>query len=971
MRDVCALLLILGGFCSASALDQRKTLREYSRTLWTQENGLPQDRIRTIAQTTDGYLWLGTDEGVTRFDGYDFTNFNTGNSSLPSNSVTALAAGGDGSLWIGTPSGVTRYKDQHFRNYSHADGLANDSVTFLFVDHAGAVWIVDGGILSRFDGGKFANFSNEHDIALVVTEDRDNNVYVAGRHSVTKFDNGKFISVLILSASKPSGPLQIYVDHADNLWVLSRASLIERFSDGRTKEYLTKDVVSASFDLRTLLQDRDGNLLVGTDGGLARLDGQQFERLTDIEGTDHIPIRSLFEDLEGNVWVGSGRGLIRLRDDIFTIFGSGERLPNDEINTVHQDRSGRVWIGFLDSGLMLFSGTMNQTAAPQYWLPKSRVFSLRESRAGELLVASNEGIMRLKDGHTQVFVPPLGIKRVYDVLEASPGHLFLALPTGLGELLGDKFRTVISGGPLQDDYFVNLAQAVDGSVWAGTYRKGLWHVDGAQIRHYTTAEGLGGDAIRSLYEDRKGTLWIGTAGGGLNAFRNGHFVTYRARNGLSSDNIFNILDDGESLWLTTPRGICRVLRKQLDDFAEHRITVLSPINYGVADGLRSAQGPLDFSAGGNRHINRSLWFVTGRGIAVYNSRVAGKAEEIPPLIHILQAEADSRDIDWANNPQVPPGNGRLQIRYMAIHLRGPDRVQYAYKLEGFDSDWVKGDTRRIVNYASLGPGHYRFRLRAQLPAGLSSDASFVFDILPHYYETAWFRLLCALMLVVAGGAAYQLRVRQVRLRFAMVLEERARLAREVHDTLTQGFAGLCSQLDAIAGCLPDDLEPAGSFVNLARRMARHSLTEARRSLTDLRAASLDEQSLAAALESGANDWAAGSGVDVEVDVSGDTRNLPEDIAHHVLRIAQEAVTNALKHSKASKIDLKLYIEAKKLTLGIVDNGRGFFLNDVFVSGNGHFGLIGMRERAERLRGEFRLHSTIGSGTHLEITVPLP
>src|ERR1700722_17158953 len=258
MRRGCALLLALGGFYSGLALDPHKTLKEYSRTVWTQENGLPQDRIRTITQTADGYLWLGTDEGVTRFDGYDFVDFNSNNSGLPSNSVTALAAGGDGSLWIGMPNGLTRYKDQRLRNYTHADGLANNSVTFLFVDHAKIVWIVAGGALCRFDGAKFTNFRSEHDIVVAITEDRNHNLYVAGRNSVTRFENGDFIPVLTLSAPQAGSlPLDIHVDHAGNLWILSRGTLTERFPDGTIKKYRTTDITSGAFELRALWEDRD------------------------------------------------------------------------------------------------------------------------------------------------------------------------------------------------------------------------------------------------------------------------------------------------------------------------------------------------------------------------------------------------------------------------------------------------------------------------------------------------------------------------------------------------------------------------------------------------------------------------------------------------------------------------------------------------------------------------------------------
>jgi signal transduction histidine kinase len=303
-------------------------------------------------------------------------------------------------------------------------------------------------------------------------------------------------------------------------------------------------------------------------------------------------------------------------------------------------------------------------------------------------------------------------------------------------------------------------------------------------------------------------------------------------------------------------------------------------------------------------------------------------------------------------------------------LSAPEQIQYSYKLADLDSDWVQADGRRAVNYTSLGHGHYRFQVRAQLPGGPASEAAYEFDVLPHFYETGWFRLLGAALLAAIVWLGYQLRVRQVHSRYALLVEERARLAREVHDTLAQGFVGISSQLDVVEMSLPKDADPARGYLDLARRMARHSLTEARRSVMDLRAAALDDQDLGTALESGARLWTEGSGIGVEVEVTGESSKLPEQTAHHVLRIAQEAVTNAIKHARASKITVKLHIEPRSLSLQVQDNGCGFDRDDIFASTNGHFGLMGMQERAERLGGKLRLKSEAGKGSLVEVEVPV-
>jgi signal transduction histidine kinase len=276
-----------------------------------------------------------------------------------------------------------------------------------------------------------------------------------------------------------------------------------------------------------------------------------------------------------------------------------------------------------------------------------------------------------------------------------------------------------------------------------------------------------------------------------------------------------------------------------------------------------------------------------------------------------------------------------------------------------------------VDYTTLQHGRYLFHVRAALPDGQASEASLPFEVLPHVYETVWFQILCAVTAVGLGWMAYQYRLRQVRSAYDLVLQERLRLAREIHDTLTQAFVGICSQLDALQRYMPENARPARQCLDLARRMARHSLTEAHRSVMDLRAEALDGNNLAAALNKGARSWAAGSGVGVDVNVAGESETaLPQEVEQNVLRIAQEAVTNVLKHAAASRISLRLLLEPKHLKLEIEDNGQGFEQEDVFIGANGHFGLIGMRERAARIGGELRLDSQRGKGTRLEVVVPL-
>ncbi|HTS24952.1 MAG TPA: two-component regulator propeller domain-containing protein [Bryobacteraceae bacterium] len=960
---------------SADALDPRKSLTQYSRLVWTQQDGLPQDTIRAIAQTTDGYLWVGTDEGLARFDGYEFKVFDKGNGDLPGNSITALASAAGGALWIGTSNGLAEYRDRRFHTYTTKDGLPDNAITALYEDHGGTLWIVAGVYLSRFQDGKFTNFAPDAEFPVTsvrqIREDLNHDLWVAGFSRIVKMAGGHFVTVV--DPKDLNGDIVTCMAAARDgtFWIGGSAGILRRSATGEIRRYGVRDGLPDML-VRALWEDRDGNIWAGTNLGLARLDGDRFVTSRDEESRNIV--RALFEDREGNLWVGSNSGLTRYRDDILTVYGKSEGLPSDEPNAVFQDHAGRIWVGFHDQGLMLFSGRDSRVFTTREGLPNNEVFSIRETRDGDLLIGARGGLARMHGGRFTTFVPPdpLGRVNVYDAMEDATGRIWLATPGGLDELQGGRIRTVELSVPLLIGAVVALCQGRDGAVWAATYGKGLWRVRGSDHHLFTTADGLASDEIRSLYQDPEGTLWIGTFGGGLNAFRNGKFQKFTSRDGLLSDNVTDVTDDGQSLWLSTTRGICRISKLQLRELADGRRTKLDAVNYGVEDGLRSASCSPSFpiGSGGLRTFDGRIWFTTSRGLAVYEPGARSQAI-LSPAAQIVEIAVDGSPVDLATFRKIGPQSERIQIRYAGVHLRAPERVQYSVKLDGVDTQWREEGSRRIIDYNSLHHGPYRFTVKAEVPGAPPSEQSIAFEVEPRFYETAWFRMLAAAMVAALAWAVYQLRLRQIRSRFALVLEERTRLAREIHDTLAQGFVGISSQLDAVAMCMAGESTPARTFLDLARRMARHSLTEARRSVMDLRSSALEGRNLADALQSGTRMWTAGSGVDVDVNISGTPGPLPEEMEQHLLRIAQEAVTNVLKHAEASKIQIQLHTEERKLYLRIQDDGHGFEQDGVFASRGGHFGLIGMRERAERLGGELHLESHRGEGTEVQVEVPLP
>ena len=844
------------------ALDPRKSLTQYSRTVWTQENGLPQDTIRAIAQTPDGYLWLGTDEGLARFDGYDFTVFDRANGALPDNSVIALTAALDGTLWIGTQGGLTHYQNGHFRTYTTRDGLPDDAVIALCADPSGAVWAVAGTAVVRAGQGRFTTFAPGAELPVTavrsIAVDSAGDLWVAGFSRVVKRTGGRFVQVVSPEIMGGTVVLSMTVDRAGRLWLAGNTGVIRRSADGTIQKFVEAqglpDVV-----VRALIIDHDGNIWAGTNNGLARLENERFVTAPTADAGQVV--RCLMEDREGDLWIGSSGGLARWRSDIFTVYGKSEGLPSDEPNVLFQDHAGRIWVGFNDLGLMQL-GPGGRIWSAREGLPDTEVFGIREARNGDLLVATRQGLARHSGGRFHTYVPPDALERkaVFDALEDRQGALWLALPGGLSVLRDGRLKNVIPGGPVLNEFMVTLLQTRDGAIWAGTYGKGLWRVDGHDQRHYTTADGLSSDQIRSLYQDSEGTLWIATFGGGLNALRGNRIFCYTAKDGLLSDNVAKVVDDGTYLWLSTTRGICRLSRRDLAEFDAGRLHKLNAEDYGVEDGLRSTQCAPTYpvAGGGARTADGRLWFTTSRGLAVLDPG-ARKAVPPAPLTHIVAITANGTELDPSVAARLSPRSERLQIHYTGVHLGAPERVRYSYMLENFDHGWTDAGTRRVISYTSLPHGKYRFRVRAEAPGTAPTEASWSVEMLPQFWETIWFRLLCLMALAAGSWAAYQLRLRQIRSRFALVLEERGRLAREIHDTLAQGFVGISSQLDAVAQSMPESQSAARTYLDLARRMARHSLTEARRSVMDLRASELEGQDLAQAIESGTKQLDRGFG----------------------------------------------------------------------------------------------------------------
>lgn len=987
-RPVVVVALALAAWPAARALDPSRRMTQSIHRVWNQEDGLPQDTVRALAQTPDGFLWIGTDEGLARFDGYEFTAFNRRGGALPSNTVWSLAVASDGTLWITTPAGLVRYHDGVFHTMTRADGLPDATVGSLAAEpapskhgQAGKLWVVAGDTVCEVDQGKareagFGPAQARHG-ARLVRVGPDGALWVAGFRGIFRVQGGQARVVVPAGKLRGSMAAALWIDKDNTLWAgLSDGLLSVTPDDSNIRRYTTRDGLPDNF-VRALWRDRQGALWAGTNGGLARLEHGRFVGVSAGTNAEQDWVRSLFEDREGNLWVGTNSGLNSYHDGRFTLYSRLEGLPGDKPTVIHQDRSGAVWIGFHDRGLFRFRPAPNIRYSTANGLPSNEIFSIRDAADGSLLVGTREGAVSIHDGTAHALPVPDALHRrlVLDILEDRSGLLWAASPGGLFMIERGHATHVAGGGPNNNDGVVALASMPDGAIWAASYGGELWEIREGRLSHYTSADGLPAEQFRSLQAGRDGTIWIGTVGGGLAWRRNGRFYHCGAQEGLPADNIAIIVEDAVGdLWLGTTQGICHVKRASLDAFTAGKSTKIEAELLGVSDGLRSAQcAPAYASGSGELTSDRWLWFPTAQGLALLNPAAPAPDRQAPSLV-ISMVEFDGKPLGAVVGNEFGPGDGRVIFRYTGIHLRAPEAVRYMFRLDGVDREWVISGARRTAGYSNLAPGRYVFHVRADAGGGVH-ESRYAFSIRPHYYQTAWFAALLALALLGALWGAWQLRLRTLRARFQLVLNERARLARELHDTLAQDFVGLSTLLDAVSMRLAEDAATARLNLELARKMVRHSLTEARRSVMDLRAAVLQGQSLAEALTSAAPMWVAGSRLKVKVETEGEPVKLPEEEEQHLLRVAQEALHNAAHHSQGRNAWVRLsYVrngKTNEVKLTIRDDGRGFDPQGTLDPSAGHFGILGMRERAERIGGTFRLESRPGAGTLVEVSAPVP
>jgi ligand-binding sensor domain-containing protein/signal transduction histidine kinase len=948
-------------------LDPSRAVTQYVRRSWTTEQGLPQDSIQTIAQTGDGYLWLGTQEGLVRFDGAHFKVFDSTNTpALKGNNILSLYRDRGGTLWVGHGRGVVTWRDGVFRSVPGVESLV---AIFGIAETpgSGTMWFgsSNGGLYS-YRGGVLRNEKSDPQVIYALRAQGDTLWLGAPDGLWRRTGTAPATRVEAVQGSVYA----IYCGASGAIWLGGDGLL--RYDGTRVdRPAPTLD----SEEIWAVTADRHGTLWIGTRRGLFRFAGGTLDRLSTEEGLSHDFVESLFEDAEGTLWVGTRLGgVTQLRDGALLSYTPREGLSDASVWTVAQDRNGVVWAGTEEGGLNRFDGRRWSRVAEPAALRDTLITALAPDHEGGLWVGTHQrGLHHLQGGTVRVYTPRDGLPgdKITSLLVAKDGSVWIGLMSGLARLSQGRIHVYGEREGLPPQIVNGLHEDRRGRVWvSGGERGGPAVLENGRFRFVPLGRKRPADLAVCMYEDSQGDMWFGTRSGAYR-LRGGRMILYSSAHGLPAGTISYVFDDGRgAMWMAGVRGLFRVSRAALDEVLHGRASTVAATTFGTQEGMPSTQVANGVSPTGWRTTDGRLWLATARGIAVLDPRVELPSLRTRPLIDDVSIDAASVPLAPSRPVTMSAVHDRLGFRFTLPTFAMPGRVRFRYRLEGYDAAWVNAGERRAVEYTNLPPGRYRFLVEASDggPKWLSAVAPVVIERLPAIYQTPWFVLLCAAAVVMMAWLIHEWRMRALRLRHELVHDERRRISLEFHDMLASGLTGAVLHIQSALDRVGDRKE-AAQYLETGKGLVRSTLTEAKQVLWNLRSEPLEERDLGATFTSVMELMTKGLPVRGSVEVAGRARRLRNPaLEHHLLRIGQEAITNALRHSGARNVRLFLEFQRSRVILAVRDDGRGSGRHPLDELAPSSLGLRGMQERATQMNAKFTARTVATGGFEILVEV---
>jgi signal transduction histidine kinase/ligand-binding sensor domain-containing protein len=960
----------LAGVPAAVAQDFPPTLGDYRITSWMGGDGITLGEVRALAQDADGYLWLATERGLVRFDGFRFATSGivAGSTPLPMATTRAVYVGRDGSLWVGYGEGHGVYRVLHGQVQAiHLQGQIEGFVNVITEDRSGTLWIGHSEGLHRLRGDRWERVplpTVAQPAVRDLEEDRDGRMWVASvgglyreartggferasqgepSRGISEDGQGRLWTTDDVGGFRPAGDvapgrlfeargMDLFHDRRGNLWVTTIGQGIwhVRYDAGGGAPLVRRATVQnglASDENSVIFEDRDGNIWVASLQGLNRLSPFKVNALPDIG-----VVRTLAFGPDKTAWAATGAGLVALSDVTAESTGTTRPVSKVAISALHTSSDGTVWVATQTGLHRLVNSRLERVRAEGPRL--TRITSMTSDRRGTLWISdSAHGLVRFADGRLEVAAAPA--RPLFTYVDRAD-RVWLALENGTVSVLDPDGRA----------------------------------------RHYGREQGLAHDTISAIHQDLRGDIWVG-GNAGLSLLQGERFQTLTSRNGLPGlqgrPSVTGVVDDDSGdLWVAI--AYVGFIRLEREEIARGMSDPAFQVHYRVYNSSHGV-GYTDSFHNGNTAVRApdgELWIMTSRGVTVLDpERLRSDASPEPGRPRIEGVTADERFFG-AVGAELPPRTSRLRIDYTVVSLSSSERYRFRYRLDGYDTDWIDGTTYRQASYTNLPPGAYRFRLQASSNATTWTDAEvpWSFSIRPTFYQTSWFSALCALASLLAVMGLWQVRVRKVRKEVALVFGERIRVAREIHDTLLQSIVGISLQVDAAARDVRHQPARAEARLTGMQKQIEGSVREARQAIWDLRSPSIEAHGLVGALRATGSRLTAGT-VDFALTVTGTPRPCPPHVETQALRIGHEAVLNAVRHAEARQVRIEIGFDDALLRLRVADDGRGF--QDPMPASSflrKHYGLVNMKERAADAGGRCRIESTPGAGVEVIAEFPL-
>jgi signal transduction histidine kinase len=975
-----AFALVFLAIAMTESIRAERALSQYIRDEWERDRGYPGGPAYGFAQTPDGYLWIAAERGLVRFDGLTFRLFEPrGSTNVAGPTVLGVAAASDGSLWarLRGPA-LMRYDGGAFENILSKVGppesvvsamvRGRDDTMLLATLGRGAVRFHDGRFETLVPAGAMGGSS----FVVAIAETRTGEFWLGTRDAgLLRVENGRVSHV---TEGLPDLKVNCLLPQEDGeLWIGTDKGVVRWTGSGITRSGIPLPLQSLT--ALAMTRDRASNVWIAAGPkGLVRANDRGVAQALEAGATVDRYVAAVFEDRDGNLWVGTDRGIERWRDPIFTTYSTAQGLPPGAIGPVYVDEAGRAWFGPTGGGLYwIQDGVVGRVTAGG--LDRDVIYSI-DGAKGEVWVGRQRGgVTRLRPSaegfSAEHFTRSKGLSQdsVFAVSRARDGALWAGtLSGGVSRVKNGVFTTYDTSNELPSNTVASILEGADGAMWFAT-SKGLtaWSRGGWRI--YTTQDGLPSNDVNTVFEDRESYLWVGTTSGAA-VIRSGQIHAASPAPPALRGSILGFAEDRSgALWISTVDRIVRVNREAL---LGTTITAGDVREYGVADGLLALE-----SVKRHRTIvadsRGRIWVTRNRGISVADPALADQ-RSLPAIAHVEAISADGMPVDVRGPVSIPSSRRRITFGYAGLSLSVPERVMYRYRLDGFDPDWSEPAADPQAAYTNLNPGHYRFRVIASNSDGLWNgvEATMPFEIRPTFWQTRTFQALVVLLGGLSGWGLYRLRLlqvaRQLHLRFEERLAERTRIAQELHDTLLQGFVSASMQLHVAADRLPED-SPAKAPVGRVLDLMARVIEEGRNAVRGLRSTNTEPYDLENSFAGIQQELAIGQDAAFRVIVEGKPRRVSPAVRDEIYWIGREGLVNAFRHAQAANVELELEYGQKEFRLFVRDDGRGIDPQVLRAGIKDHWGITGMRERAERIGGTLKIRSRAAAGAELELHVP--